>query len=311
MNTKRLSMIKTVLCMVAVAMLMSSHAFAIPVFDGRFDQEGYTAGKYLNFEVENYVDGNPLGPQGEGGIYGDDPGEEQGQLWYYQEGSGGDLYLAFIQPKSLIDNSYGANAIGWVSGHKLDELHGSDAAHITLTDNGSTVFDITFDYLYSNSKDAPTDWGSGFASSPSDPVEKYDTKVDGDKVYESDYPGIEVITSMQYNWDQGFDEYFGHKDTNPYSPYVESDYSTNSAEPGWIYENIYEIKVDGSLLAESFAFDNITIGEVHDSPNKIGGKKVWAILDGDIQSVPEPATMLLLGFGLIGLAVLRRKFSKS
>ena len=165
MNTKRFTMIKMVLCIVAVAMLMSSHAFAIPVLDGRFDQEGYTAGKYLNFEVEDYDDGNPLGPQGEGGIYGDDVGEEQGQLWYYQDAVSRDLYLAFIQPKSLIDNSYGDNAIGWGTiDHPLDKLHGSDAAHIVLTNNGSPVFDITFDYLYSNSKDNPTDWGSGLAS---------------------------------------------------------------------------------------------------------------------------------------------------
>ncbi|MEA3470558.1 MAG: PEP-CTERM sorting domain-containing protein [Thermodesulfobacteriota bacterium] len=39
------------------------------------------------------------------------------------------------------------------------------------------------------------------------------------------------------------------------------------------------------------------------------GLYAWAVRDGDVStSIPEPATMLLLGFGLIGLASFKEKF---
>ena len=100
MISKKFPPIKVVLCMAALTMVMASPAFALPTVDGKISD-----GEYFNsFSVTFEVDGGKGVPN--------IPVADTGKLWYYQD-SNNDLYMAFIQPKTLVDNSYGANSIGW------------------------------------------------------------------------------------------------------------------------------------------------------------------------------------------------------
>ncbi|MBM4087024.1 MAG: PEP-CTERM sorting domain-containing protein, partial [Planctomycetes bacterium] len=63
-----------------------------------------------------------------------------------------------------------------------------------------------------------------------------------------------------------------------------------------------------NLFSQS-GFGSVTVPLVHDSPNKIGGNAVYPVPDGSIQPIPEPATVLLVGLGALGMlgGVARRK----
>ena len=115
----------------ATLIMAAAAAHADPVIDGRFDPgEGYSTGQYLNFVLDDgtFVSG--------------------GQVWSFVAANG-DVSLAFIQPTSINDNSYGTTRIGWGShNHNLSDLVGSDKVQIQMTNGAdNTVLDFTLDYL--------------------------------------------------------------------------------------------------------------------------------------------------------------------
>jgi hypothetical protein len=117
MNTKRFSMIKKVLCMVAFAMSISSPAFAVPIIDGNVlgFAEGYTSHFDVSFNIEN-------GPTGVPG----------GSL--FRAETSDTMFFGLILPQNIVDNTYGdTKALDWgsidhflIGGGGGKSLEGSD-----------------------------------------------------------------------------------------------------------------------------------------------------------------------------------------
>ena len=255
-----------------VLLAISVHATAAPVIDGRFDpSEGYTTGIALSFAVED----STTIVQG-------------GKLWKYQDPSTGDLSIYFMQPLTLVDNTYGANSIGWgknvaPSGknHNFKDLVGSDKAQFVFSDaQGNVVLDITTDYFSETAKDSGVYDSMGVTGDRDSAV---DVGSAGDV--------LEWSSSLDYNFNV-----LNHKLTVD-SPATDLNYTENPNYQGWIYEVGYELRIAGSVFGSS-GLGDIGLTVVHDSPNKIGKNKVYP--------TPEPATMLLLAAG-IPLFVKRRR----
>ena len=259
-----------ILTLLAVA----SVATAAPIVDGRFDPaEGYSQGWYVDFAVER-----------------SDAIVTGGQLWVHEDGATGDVTVLFIQPLTLVDNTYGDNAIGWgksvaPSGknHNFSDLLGSDKAQFVFTDGaGRTVLDVTADYISASGD--PSGYGSLGVVGGDGAVNVGDA---------SDV--LAVRTSLDYNFNV-----LGHVLTTD-SPATDADYTPNPTYGGWVFEVAYEMRVAGAAFGDD-GFGGVDIPIVHDSPNKIGKNKVYP---DPGPPVPEPATIGLLATG--SLAVWRRR----
>ncbi len=154
--------------------------------------------------------------------------------------------------KTFVDNTYGTNAIGWPSGHKFDNLVGSDQLQLALYDaNNVKRSEVKMDYITASSA-APSGYKSlGVAGG------------DGNMIFGNESDVISVVTSLDENFNK-----FGYVLTTN-SPSTNANYAPNPSYPNWIYEVWYEVTLKLSAFGTS-GFGKGLITGIHASPSKTG-----------------------------------------
>ena len=273
-------------------------AVAMPNVDGRIDPtEGYSEAYDVSFNVE----GDKKTPGGQ---------VEGGKLLIHVDQATGDVYVAFSQPTDLVDNSYGANSVGWGSSapsgknHNFKDLKGSDKALFLFKDDqGGRIVDVMMDYLYETA--------CGYDSGIEPGKESY--VLPG--TLESMVTGS---TSLDYNLNTlGYDLTEDSPETKVVAGEATYELVDGSPYTGWLFDVIYEMKIAGEVFDShgGFSANNLTIDVVHDSPNKIGKNAVIPEIGSTNPGspvpgvVPEPVTMLavIAGLGALGGYLRKRR----
>ncbi len=273
-----------------VAIFTTRFASAI-VVDGFFDpNEGYTQSQSIYF-------GNSM----TGGLIPD-----PGRMYWHVDSATGDVFAAFIMPRSINDNTYGTNAIGWpaskggtplVTGgkHNFSDLVGSDKGQFDFYDGtGKKVLSFNLDYISATSK------------SPSGYDSLGVTGGDGKMLTGSASYVMEWGTSLDYNFNVlGYVLTTNSPSAQPvldasgkidYSqPYINVD--PNYA--GWVFDLVYEVKVCGEVFGPA-GFGSVNFPTAHNSPSKYG--------QNTIPQIPEPATALI--GAMLLTAVCLREFGR-
>lgn len=270
-----------------------------------------TAGEYANMRVVPFIDGGKIV-------------SDAGQIFWQVEANG-DVSVAFITPRSVNDNTYGGQSIGWKppknpttpqdfvnEEHKFSNLTGSDKGVFEFTDGTGKKFEVTIDYI-TEIKNANPLYPTGFASLG---AAGGDGGVKGINVNQV----VAATTSLTYNLNTLFPNEAGFyskvNNVDPHSPAalpvigqaadgsIIVDYSqpyqvTNPAFQGWVFDMIYEVRISATAFQGGFA--NVAFIDSHNSPAKSGAQVVI---------IPEPASALggaLLLFGAFGRELGRKR----
>ena len=154
--------------------------------------------------------------------------------------------------KTFVDNTYGANAIGWLKGHTFSDLVGSDNLQLALLDaSGTKKLEFKLDYISASSAVASGYKSLGVLGG------------DGKMIVGNATDVVSAKTSLDANFND-----YGYKLTTN-SPATNATYTANASYPNWIYDVWYEVTVKASAFGTP-GFGSPSITGIHASPSKTG-----------------------------------------
>jgi len=230
----------------AAAVTLASPAGQAFIADGRFDgtAEGYSLGFDVSFRLD---DGNIV---------------QGGRLYFGTDTAGsGDHYLYFAMPTDFVDNSYGANAVGWGNkGHRFKDLLKSDAVggrpnkpaleRFTLRPLGHNPLELTIDYIAQDDSGPTRTFRSAGIQGDGGGISSSEGSV------QSDPDGIaatavkEIATSMEYNIRSNLDDpslnWITQADVDNYDVSLDKKDSHNGLDPGSGLRSSPNVTVDSS-----------------------------------------------------------------
>jgi hypothetical protein len=242
----------------------------------------------LPFSCQGFV--APTGP-GEDGVVcfydvEDPDGEPAASLQLFEVDLNGtpSVYVQLIFAPWFVDNTYGAEAVGWDGGHTFKDLDGSDHALIPIGNTGETdpLLILKLDYIDEDDTVASGYrclgvWGG-----------------EGNMELGDEAAVLAANSSLSRNLNErGYATYIED------SPATDVNYTPNPAAPDWDYRVVYEAWVDASIFTDPTMVE-ACIDSIHASPAKIGDNTVEVFPDecppgwgcftnGDCDECTEPA----------------------